>query len=262
LRKEKKSEKEVKGKREEGRGRNEGRRGEQNFGLLKNFRIFAVIMANASTNSINGVQLPEPTLRRLPWYLALVTTLLKEDVKYISSTRIAKEVGVDASQIAKDLSFLNIKGKTRIGYEVATLESELRQFLGFGQRHNAVIIGVGSLGSALMRDKGLNRYGLDIVAGFDIDPAVVGTEISSVKVYHIDQIAEVTRRLNVSIATLTVPVDVAQSVVDTITAANIKAIWNFTPCRIKVGDGVVVQNTSIYSHLAVMFNRLSTLDTQ
>ena len=66
-------------------------------------------------------QLPEPTLRRLPWYLAFLTTLRHSDVEYVSSTRIAAEVGVDSSQIAKDLSFLNIRGKTRIGYEVAAL---------------------------------------------------------------------------------------------------------------------------------------------
>ncbi|MGN0210892.1 MAG: winged-helix domain-containing protein, partial [Muribaculaceae bacterium] len=75
--------------------------------------------------------LPEPTLRRLPWYLAFVSMLRAESVEYVSSTRIAEELHVDASQIAKDLSFLNIKGKTRIGYEVASLEDALRFFLGF-----------------------------------------------------------------------------------------------------------------------------------
>ena len=63
--------------------------------------------------------LPEPTLRRLPWYLAYVSILHKDKVEYVSSTRIAEELAVDSSQIAKDLSFLNIKGKTRIGYESA-----------------------------------------------------------------------------------------------------------------------------------------------
>ena len=73
--------------------------------------------------------LPEPTLRRLPWYLAIVSTMRKAGIEFVSSTRIAEESNVDASQIAKDLSFLSIKGKTRIGYEVASLEKELREFL-------------------------------------------------------------------------------------------------------------------------------------
>ena len=87
--------------------------------------------------------LPEPTIRRLPWYLAYVTLLHKNHVEYVSSTKIADELNVDSSQIAKDLSFLNIKGKTRIGYEVASLESALQDFLGFGQSHNAVMVGSG-----------------------------------------------------------------------------------------------------------------------
>ena len=91
-------------------------------------------------------------------------------VEYVSSTQISKELSVDASQIAKDLSFLNIKGKTRIGYEVASLERGLQDFLGFLKKHNAVIVGTGSLGAALMADSGLHNYGLNIVAGFDINP--------------------------------------------------------------------------------------------
>ena len=85
-------------------------------------------------------ELPEPTLRRLPWYLAYVGLLKERGVDYVSSTQISKEINVDASMIAKDLSFLNIKGKTRIGYEVAVLEHELQDFLGFKRGHNAVMI--------------------------------------------------------------------------------------------------------------------------
>ena len=74
------------------------------------------------------MQLPEPTLRRLPWYLAYLGLLNQKGVEYISSTKISEELNVDSSQIAKDLSFLNIRGKTRIGYEVKALESKLRDF--------------------------------------------------------------------------------------------------------------------------------------
>ncbi len=216
--------------------------------------------ANDTKTRHNSVaaQFPEPTLRRLPWYLALLTTLRNEGVEHVSSTRIAAEVGVDASQIAKDLSFLNIKGKTRIGYEVAVLEQRLLTFLGFGERHNAVIVGAGSLGSALMADGGLQPYGLNIVAGFDVNPDVIGTKICNIPVYDISQLEHVCRSLNVSIAAVTVPVGVAQQVAETIMDAGIQALWNFTPCRIRVRKNVVVQNTSIYSHLAVMYNRLRT----
>ncbi len=200
--------------------------------------------------------LPEPTLRRLPWYLAYVTRLMRENTEYVSSTQISAAVGVDASQIAKDLSFLNIKGKTRIGYEVTRLERELRDFLGFRRSHNAIVIGAGSLGSALMRDSGLHRYGLNIVAAFDIDPQIAGGEIAGIPIYHISRMAEIVPPLDVAIAVLTVPVEVAQSLADAGMDAGIRAIWNFTPTRISVREGCVVQNTSLYAHLAVMYNRL------
>lgn len=204
--------------------------------------------------------LPEPTIRRLPWYLAYVTLLHNNDVEYVSSTKIADELNVDSSQIAKDLSFLNIKGKTRIGYEVASLERALRDFLGFDQSHNAVMVGVGSLGAALISDSGLQRYGLNIVAGVDINPDIVGSQIGGTPVYHIDDLRDLVRRLNIRIGIVAVPVDSAQSVADTMVAAGIKGIWNFTPYRIRVRDGVVIANTSIYSHLALMYNRLGTLN--
>lgn len=199
---------------------------------------------------------PEPTLRRLPWYLAYVSLLRARGIEYVSSTAISKELNVDSSQIAKDLSVLGIKGKTRIGYEVVALEKALRNFLGFAESHKAVMIGVGSLGSALIADTGLQRFGLDIIAGFDINPAIVGTAIKDVPIYHIDRLAELHADYHIDIAIVAVPVDMAQEVADRAMEAGIRAIWNFTPFRIRTAPGIVIQNTSIYAHLAVMYNRL------
>ena len=207
-----------------------------------------------------SLQLPEPTLRRLPWYLAYMSTLHAADVEYISTTGMAKALSVDPSQIAKDLSFLGIRGKTRIGYRVDELEGTLRDFLGFGRRHNAIMMGAGSLGAALIADSGLQRYGLNIVAGIDINPALIGTTINGVEIHAPESIPDLVARLKAVIGIIAVPVDSAQSASDTLTAAGVRAIWNFTPSRICVPEGCVIANTSIYSHLAVMYNRLSLLD--
>ena len=200
--------------------------------------------------------LPEPTLRRLPWYLAYVKMLDSKHEEYVSSTQIAKRLNVDASQIAKDLSFLNIKGKTRIGYEVHPLTKALHEFLGFKHRHNAFLVGAGSLGSALMRDLGLMQYGLNIVAAFDINPAIVGKNVGDIPIYDFAEFSTRQRSTGVSIAIVAVPFENAQDVADTLVESNIKAIWNFTPYRIKVPRNIVLQNTSIYSDLALMYNRM------
>ncbi|MBQ7942050.1 MAG: redox-sensing transcriptional repressor Rex [Muribaculaceae bacterium] len=200
--------------------------------------------------------LPEPTLRRLPWYLAYVNLLQSQKVEYVSSTQIAKEIKVDASQIAKDLSFLNIKGKTRIGYEVDTLVHELADFLGFKEVHNAFMVGVGSLGGALMRDSGLSQYGLNIVAGFDIKQEIIGTSICNVPIYDMEELAKYRKETGTEIGILAVPVEHAQEAADKMIACGLKAIWNFTPYRIKAPEDIVIQNTSIYAHLALIYNRM------
>lgn len=204
--------------------------------------------------------LPEPTLRRLPWYLAYVSLLQRRNVEHVSSTQIAKEIKVDASQIAKDLSFLDIKGKTRIGYEVDTLVHKLADFLGFKEVHNAFMVGVGSLGGALIQDSGLSQYGLNIVAGFDIKPEIIGTSICGVPIYSMDSLSAQREATDTEIGILAVPVEHAQEAADMMIACGLKAIWNFTPYRIKAPESIVIQNTSIYAHLALIYNRMQEID--
>ncbi|MDE5970178.1 MAG: redox-sensing transcriptional repressor Rex, partial [Muribaculaceae bacterium] len=200
------------------------------------------------------VVIPEPALRRLPWYLAYVSLLRQKGVEYVSSTQISRDLSVDSSQIAKDLSFLNIKGKTRIGYEVASLEQVLQNFLGFRLSHNALIVGVGSLGGALIQDSGLEQFGLNIVAGFDVNPQIIGRTICGIPVFDVKELELRRRQFAAEIGIITVPVQAAQEVADKFVAAGVKALWNFTPFRIKVDEEqIVVQNTSSYAHLAVMY---------
>lgn len=200
--------------------------------------------------------LPLPTLSRLPWYLAYIDRLHSNGVEFVSSTAISRQINVDASQIAKDLSYLGIKGKTRIGYEVKALASRLGEFLGFRESHNAIMAGVGSLGSALIADGGLQRFGLRIVAGIDTDAAVAGSCRSGVNVYFPEQLADLVSDFHAEIGILAVPVQHAQAVADRMVEAGIRALWNFTPCRIVSREDVVVQDTSIYAHLAVIYHRL------
>lgn len=213
-------------------------------------------------NIENRMILPEPTIRRLPWYLSYVRMLDNQHVEYVSSTQISKELNVQSSQIAKDLSFLNIRGKTRIGYEVKSLLSELEDFLGFNEHHDAVVIGTGSLGTALMQDHGLVNYGLNIVAGFDIRNEVIGQCIGGVPIYEIGQLQAWQRENGVSIAILTVPVEHAQETADLAIASGMNALWNFTPIRIKAPEDVVIANTSIYAHLAIIYNRMHNTNNE
>ena len=205
----------------------------------------------------NMDKIPETTLRRLPWYLSCAKLMRDKGEKFVSSTQISKQINIDSSQIAKDLSYVDISGRTRVGYEVDLLISVLEDFLGFTNLHRAYLFGVGSLGGALLRDSGLSHFGLKIVGAFDVNPDLVGTEINGIPIYHTDELQLRMQKDKVNIGVLTVPIAISQQVTDKMVEGGIKAVWNFTPFRIRVPEGIVVQNTSLYAHLAVMFNRLN-----
>ena len=212
-------------------------------------------MSNSPLHEYERV--PEPTLRRLPWYLSTVKLLREKGEQYVSSTQISNDINVDASQIAKDLSYVKVSGRTRVGYEIEELIQALESFLGFTNMHKAFLFGAGSLGRALLGDSGLHQFGLEIVAAFDVNPALVGTEVGGVPIFHTRDFVRKMAELRVDIGVLTVPISIAQQVTDEMVAGGIKAVWNFTPFRIRVPEHIVVQNTSLYAHLAVMFNRLN-----
>lgn len=205
----------------------------------------------------NTDKVPEPTLCRLPWYLSTVKLMKENGEEYVSSTSISKQINVDASQVAKDLSYVKIAGRTRVGYKIDTLIEVLEDFLGFTRIHKAYLFGVGNLGGALLQDSGLSQFGLEIVGAFDVNPNLVGTTINGIPVYHTDDFEMVMSADRVNIGMLTVPINIAQEITDRMVAGGIKAVWNFTPFRIRVPENIVVQNTSLYAHLAVMFNRLN-----
>jgi redox-sensing transcriptional repressor len=188
--------------------------------------------------------------------------LRQKGEQYVSSTQLSKETNIDASQIAKDLSFVRVTGRTRVGYEVETLITVLEDFLGFTRIHKAFLFGVGSLGGALLRDTGLEHFGLQIVAAFDVNPNLVGTTLCGIPIFHTDEFEQKMLEYDVNIGVLTVPIEIAQAVTDKMVAGGIKAVWNFTPFRIRVPESIVVQNTSLYAHLALMFNRLNFNDTK
>lgn len=202
-------------------------------------------------------KVPEPTLRRLPWYLSNIKLMKEKGEQYVSSTQISKEINIDASQIAKDLSYVNISGRTRVGYNIDALIEVLESFLGFTNMHKAFLFGVGSLGGALLRDSGLHHFGLEIVAAFDVNPELVGKDLGGIPIFHSDDFEAKMKEYDVNIGVLTVPINIAQEITNKMVDGGIKAVWNFTPFRIRVPENIVVQNTSLYAHLAVMFNRLN-----
>ncbi|MFN3556026.1 MAG: redox-sensing transcriptional repressor Rex [Bacteroidales bacterium] len=202
-------------------------------------------------------QIPEPTLRRLPGYLSFFKALRINNVEFVSSSQIAANFKMDSTLVTKDLAYTGVKGRTKIGYNVEQLIDTIVNFLDFNNQEKAFLFGVGNLGKALIKYQGLKNYGLDIVAGFDVDPGVVNSTLNNVKIYPLDEFRDLSRKHNVRLGIITTPDARAQEIADLMVAWGIKAIWNFTPQSIKVPDNIIVENTSVYSDLAVILNRLN-----
>lgn len=202
--------------------------------------------------------IPEPTLRRLPiYYQYLKKTLAEKQSGYISCTRIGSELNILPIQVRKDLEITQASGKPKLGYNVKELISSIEDFLGWNNVTDAYLIGVGNLGAALMGYQGFREYGLNIIAAFDEDDAKVGKEIHGITIFHVAKLPDMIRRMGIKIGILTVPGYCAQELADLIVEAGIHAIWNFSPVKIIVPEGIIVQHENLASSLVVLSKKLA-----
>lgn len=194
------------------------------------------------------------TLQRLPMYLSYIKGLPEDAPKNISATTIAEALQLNDVQVRKDLASVSSSGKPKVGYNVKDLIAELEAFLGYNDIDNAVIVGAGSLGKALLNYSGFKAYGLNIIAAFDLceEP----TEFQSKTVFPIAQLESFCRKVNIHIGIITVPASSAQEICDLLVNSGIRAIWNFAPVHLVVPDGILVQNENMASSLALLSNHL------
>ncbi len=197
------------------------------------------------------------TLQRLPIYLNYLKSMA-DAPEYISATTLANALHLGEVQVRKDLACISDAGKPKVGYMTKDLVSVLEDYLG-NDVNDAVIVGVGHLGKALMAYKGFEEYGFKIVAGFDLDKSLVGTEVAGKKVFGVEKMENLIRRLGIKIGIITLPKECAQETADKLIAAGIRAIWNFSPAYIIVPDNVAVKNENMASSLAVLSKQLKEL---
>lgn len=199
-------------------------------------------------------------LQRYPIYLKFFKSLLEKGEDHVSSPQIARALGFSEEQIRKDLQAVSPdRGVPKKGRELSRLVETLEEFLGYRDSTTAVLIGVGHLGRALLSYPNFEEMGLYIVAAFDSDYRKVGEKVSGREVFHVSRLPDLMPRLNAHIAILTVPATSAQEVVETAIRSGARAIWNFAPILLRVGEDVVVENVNLASSLAVLSHRLNAM---
>lgn len=206
------------------------------------------------------IELPRPTLERLPVYHRAIAAVVEAGEDYISSAELGRRLKIDEAQVRRDLSIIWGKGKPGLGYEAAELLQCLEDVLGFNNLSDAVLVGAGRLGLALYHYPGFHAYGIDVVAVFDSDPERIGTPLNSPDKYSsdhqvilpLDKLGDLIRRMRIQLGIVTVPAAQAQDVVNIMVAAGIKAIWNFAPVTLIVPDDVIVRNEDLVVGLATL----------
>ena len=201
-------------------------------------------------------------VKRLPAYLHLLRALQAEGREYVSGTVLAKVHHLEPVIVRKDLAITGIVGTPKIGFGVDELILAIERFLGWDNQTKAVLVGVGNLGSALLGYRGFADYGLRIVASFDSDPKKIGQWIQGCRIQTTDKLVEYAERYKIMLGVLTVPSDAAQEAADLMVRSGIRGIWNFTPVKLQLPEGVVAQKEDLAEGLAVLSHRLQHLTRQ
>ena len=170
----------------------------------------------------------DAVIRRLPRYYRQLTDLCNRGVIRISSHSLGQEMNITASQIRQDFSCFGEFGQQGYGYNVEELRAEIGHILGVDNDHHLIMIGVGNLGHALLQNFVFSQTGFTVDAAFDVSPAVVGTEIRGVPIYHIDTLEDFLKDHHVDVVALTIPQSVAQETADWLIGLGIQGFWNFT----------------------------------
>ena len=183
-------------------------------------------------------------IRRLPRYYDHLSELRQQGVVRISSSALGKSMGLTASQIRQDLFCFGGFGQQGYGYNVERLREEIGSILGIDRGHTAVILGVGHLGHALLRNFRFSENGFHVEAAFDIDDSVIGTRVANIPVLSFDELDEYLAQHRVDIGVVTVPRSSAHIIAQKLVDGGVKGIWNFTGVDLEADglQGVVVEN--------------------
>lgn len=196
-------------------------------------------------------EISKSVLKRLPGYLSYLKSLPEETSPYISATSLANALNMGEVLVRKDLAMVSDGGRPKVGYLRESLIEDISQFLGYDNTTDAILVGAGKLGQALLGYGGFEAYGLNILAAFDAAPAAEQTADGK-PIYPVEQMESFCRDHKVLMGIITVPGKHAQAVCDQMIACGIKGIWNFAPTHLDVPANILVQNENMATSLAVL----------
>ncbi len=192
------------------------------------------------------------TIRRLSLYLRNLRGLKQRGVKIVSSEEITRFLNISSPQFRKDLSYFGEFGKRGVGYEVDKLAQEIEKILGINKEWKIALVGVGGLGSALLKFPGFSKFNEKITVVFDNDAGKINKVKSGIKIQDINEIQQTLSKKNIKIVMICVSPENAQEIADKAIKANARAILNFAPVSLKVPKNVYVANVDMSCELETL----------
>ena len=196
-------------------------------------------------------EISKSVLKRLPGYLSYLKSIPDGQQIYISATALANALSMGEVQVRKDLAMVSDGGRPKVGYLRESLIEDISQFLGYDNTTDAILVGAGKLGQALLGYCGFEAYGLNILAAFDTNPKQNQSEDGK-PIFHLGELESFCRSHIVLMGIITVPAEYAQQVCDLLIKCGIQAIWNFAPVHLDVPPNILVQNENMATSLAVL----------
>lgn len=202
----------------------------------------------------------EAVIHRLPKYYRYLQELQKKGIERISSSELAEEMGLNASQIRQDFNCFGGFGQQGYGYHIDNLLSEIQAILGLNKPYKLVLMGAGNMGHAIANYRGFQQEGFEVAAIFDHNPVLVGEEINGVKIQHADEVETYLAENVADIGIICTPKENAQAVCDRLVFGGIRAIWNFAPVDIE-NEKAVIENVHLSDFLYILTYRLGNEKT-
>ena len=188
--------------------------------------------------------------RLMRYYRFLTESAAMKGAETVTSAQIAQALDIDPTQVRKDFGAIGLLGMGRVGFDVCEVCRSIRFVLAFDDHIEAVLVGAGHLGSALLAYKNFERYGMRITAAFDSDKRRIGHRVAGKTVRSTRALKPYVKKHQIRLAILTTPAEVSQAITDRLVSVGVEAIWNFSPTQLTVPDDVLVRNEHISLGLA------------
>lgn len=199
------------------------------------------------------ISVSKHTMKRLPVYLSYLKSINDGTIENISSPVIARALNLNEVQVRKDLaSVSSTGGKPKTGFDLLQLINDIENVLGYNNVNEAVVVGVGNLGKALLKYSGFEECGVRITAAFEKNPELLGEEIGGKTVFSVSRLQNLCERMKIHIGIITVPAEEAQEICDILVDSGIRGIWNFAPVKLNVPDNVAVRDENLGVSLSLL----------